>query len=101
MIKECTVEEAIKLRKQIVLNSLYLNDYENDLGIDRLHAASFFDGFVDYIQELAEEDGIEVTNKNFMDVLKKYDTDENLERWWDCFELCPLLREVDDEDEIA
>ncbi len=37
-----------KLRGEIVLNSLYLSDYENSLGIDPQYVYDFFEGYLEY-----------------------------------------------------
>lgn len=34
-MKDLTREQLAQLRKEIVLNSLFLNDYNNSLGIDK------------------------------------------------------------------
>lgn len=36
-----------KLRGEIVLNSLYLSDYENSLGIDPQNVYDFFEGYLE------------------------------------------------------
>lgn len=57
-----TKEEIGKLRKEIVLNSLYTHDYENSFGIDPHKVQDFFDGFVEYI---------------WQDVIENYEDDED------------------------
>ena len=90
-MKRClTLEEVFDLRKQIVLNSLYISDYKNNLGVDQSEACDFFDGFMDYIQEIAEEDGFPLTENTYDVFFGRYDNEENLENWWHCFEDCPL-----------
>jgi len=48
-----SLRQVRKLRKQIVLNSLYVSDYENSYGIDPHAVQSYFDGFVEYLCEVA------------------------------------------------
>lgn len=48
-----SLRQVRKLRKQIVLNSLYLRDYENSYGIDPHAVQNYFDGFVEYLCEVA------------------------------------------------
>lgn len=68
-----TIDDILKLRKEIVLNSLYLKDYTNTLGIDPNWVEDFFDGYIDYLVELgAEEDVVD-----FLDL----DNDDNLKNW--------------------
>lgn len=67
---ELTVDDILKLRKEIKLNSIYTRDYTNTLGIDPKWVAVFFDGYVDYLVELSEEQNV----IDFLDL----DTEENL-----------------------
>ena len=48
-----SLRQVRKLRKQIVLNSLYVSDYENSYGIDPHVVQNYFDGFVEYLCEVA------------------------------------------------
>lgn len=73
----------IDLRKQIVLHSIRYRDYENTYGLDSHEVLEFFDGYVDYLGELMSEDGH--TDEEFFDILKEYDTDENLISWYGMF----------------
>lgn len=72
-----------ELRKQITLNSLYIYDYENNLCIEAKTVCNFFDGYVDYLNELAKENNEELD-------FDKYDTKDNLETWYDLCEGDPL-----------
>lgn len=75
-IKNLSTKKLLQLRSEIVLNSDFLADYYNDLDIDENEAYYFFDGYVDYLENLAEEDGW--TNLSIFDLVKKYDTKDNL-----------------------
>ena len=87
-----TREELCDLRNEIVLNSLYTSDYENTHHILPRDVQDFFDGYVEYLYELAEEDGEEL---DIMDLCAKYDNPNNLENWYNCFEDNPLLNYVE------
>lgn len=94
-----TEEELWKLRKQITLNSLYIVDYQNDFDINALDACDFFDGYVDYLAYMMEEDCVDIkTVDKFMLALERYDTSENLHDYYGCFEYDPLpiIREKGD-----
>ena len=80
--EELTKEELVELRNDIVLNSLYLADYENSFGFNPTQVSHFFEGFVDYIFELAKEDGV----TDFSCVFDAYDTEENLWSWFNCYD---------------
>lgn len=82
--EELTSAELWKLRDEIVLNSLYLADYENSSHFNRDNVWAFFDGYVDYLFELAEEDKFP-TDDTFA-VFDKYDTEENLWAWFCCYD---------------
>ena len=79
-IWELSKRKILKLRKEIVLNSMYLSDYENSFGINREEAYHYFDGYMDFIWEIAKEK----LPKHLSDVNRltavffDYDTKENL-----------------------
>ena len=81
---ELTKQDLTKLRKEIVLNSLYVHDYQNSFGFADESVCSFFDGYVSYLEELAEEDNF-VCN-TFFELANKYDTEDNLWSWYNCFD---------------
>lgn len=87
-----TKEELWDLRNEIVLNSLYTSDYENTHHILPRDVQDFFDGYVEYLYELAEENG---ENPDIQDLCMKYDNPDNLEDWYNCFEDNPLLNYVE------
>ena len=45
-----------RLRSDIVLNSLFISDYENRYGIPAENVCDFFDGFMDSINEKVHQD---------------------------------------------
>lgn len=75
-----------KLRKDIILNSLFTRDYTNRYGIDPSVVQGFFDGYVEYLYELAEEDGFfeEHRRNDCFSVFRVYDTISNLWSWAGC-----------------
>lgn len=80
--EKLTKEELVELRNDIVLNSHYLADYENSFGFNAVQVSYFFGGYVDYIFEFAEEDGV----TDFSCVFDAYDTEENLWSWFNCYD---------------
>lgn len=46
-----TKEQIWQLRQQVVVGSLFLKDYENDFGFDKNFVCTFFDGYIEYLQE--------------------------------------------------
>ena len=87
-----TRQELKKLRNQVCKCSLFYSDYENTLGIDRKVVSDFFDGYFEYLIEVAEENGenLNVIGNTYYDRIFKYDNIENLENWYMCFEEDPL-----------
>ena len=75
------------LRMEIVLNSLYVADYENSFGIPAKITCDFFMGYISYLEELEKENGEELDFDSFFN---KYDNAENLFDWWECFDENPL-----------
>ncbi len=93
-------EDLAEFRKQIVLNSLFVSDYQNSLGISSDSACLFFDSFMSFIEDLAEEDGFKLTDKNWKEFFEKYDTLDNLEDWHGCYEDFSWVEyEAEEEDE--
>lgn len=85
--EEFTKEDLVNLRSQVVLNSVFTADYANNMGISDKSAGSFFDGYYDFIWELAEEDAGEkadMLTHNY--VMEHYDNPETLEEWYGCFD---------------
>lgn len=83
-----TVDDILKLRKEIELNSLYIKDYTNTLGIDPNWVLNFFDGYIDYLVELSEEQNV----IDFLDL----DTEENLRAYIDSIDLSSLTAPIEE-----
>lgn len=77
-------EQLQQLRSEIVLNSCYLHDYNNSLGLDSHYVCAFFEGYSEYLFELMNEDGIPDDEK--FDKLCLYDNIDNLENYQGCVE---------------
>lgn len=93
-----TKEKLWQLRQEIVLNSLYLHDYENTFGISEKNCCAFFDGYMSYLSELESEQR-DLTKKEKEQQAKHpdieeifaLDNDDNLWDWFYCFENCPFV----------
>lgn len=70
-----TKEQLWKLRQEIVLGSIYVNDYENSFGIEPIDVCNFFDSFI----EDAEHD--DEGNASGRDI-KDYDNAEELYNYY-------------------
>ena len=74
-----------RLRDDIVLNSLFIADYNNRYGIDPNDVCNFFDGYMSYLGELEKEKyGKELDN--IEDFFNEFDNIENLWDWYCCIE---------------
>lgn len=82
-----TKEKLHKLRGQISLNSHYVSDYVNTLGITAKVCCDFFCGFMEYLGQLEVENNERLEFSAFFD---KYDTKENLEDYYYSFDSDPL-----------
>lgn len=76
-LEDLTQDELWALRKEIVLNSLFIHDYRNSFGISPKSACDFFDGYVSFLEELAEETGTTWTAQ---------DSPEHLHQWLLCYD---------------
>ena len=96
-----TQEQLWRLRRQIVLGSLYYSDYENSFGIDRYLVCDFFDSFLSFVSEQMQEDIPVYDDRHFFDHLPSYDNEENLWEWYGCYENNPLPFPIPDEEDEA
>ena len=94
--EDLTRRDLIKLRKEIVLNSLFISDYENSFGFSPKSVNLFFDSYISFLDELAEEDGFNTDDIN--EFFNKYDTIDNLESWYNCYEDFDWVKYVEDEE---
>ena len=79
-----TSAELWAIRSKVVVNSVYLADYENQYGISEVSLCNFFDGYYNYMWELA----IEKYGKNVADkvVFNEFDTENTLYSWFNCYD---------------
>jgi len=56
-LEQLSIEQLWALRQEVVLNSLYISDYNNSFGIDPRSACDLFDGYCSFLWELAEDAG--------------------------------------------
>jgi len=80
-----------QLRNEIILNSLYVADYQNSFGYTPQSVCDFFDGYMEYLEELATE---QYGSCCSLEQIFSFDNPDNLYNWYGCFELCPFQREV-------
>jgi hypothetical protein len=73
-----TKQQLWKLRQEIVLNSLFIYDYENSFKFNANDVCTFMEGYVEFIHELMAED--ESTDFN------AYDNQETLYSWFNCYD---------------
>lgn len=71
-------EKLWKLRKEIVLGSLYYSDYENSFNIPKKTCCDFFDGFIEWCWIIENENGL----TELESIHEKYD---NADELWDYF----------------
>lgn len=76
---DLTKEELWKLRNEIVLYSCMIKDYDNSFDFYPLDICSFFDGYANYLDELAVDDGSKYP-------ALEYDNEDNLWDWFNCCE---------------
>ena len=86
-----TKNQLKQLRKEIVLNSLFLKDYNNSLYIDKKTCYLFFDGYIENLYDMAKNENYK--NKDITDIINKYDNIENLYNYYLCFENDPLIKD--------
>ena len=83
-LENFTSAELWALRKKVVVNSVYLADFANNYGISEVSLSNFFEGYYDYMRELAELQygkGVE----DYL-VYKVFDVEDTLYGWFNCFD---------------
>lgn len=81
-----TKEELWKLRKEVVVNSLYYSDYHNSFGFNEHSMCNFFDSWLSYMQEEMKEDGHSDAGDKFFDYFDEYDNADFLWEWFMCYD---------------
>ena len=84
------------LRQEISLNSMYYSDYRNSLSIDEHAVCDFFDGYLEFLNEIMQEEIPAYDNAEFFDWLSAYDNADNLWNWYGCFEDNPLPLDIEE-----
>ena len=83
---EPSFEEIKQLRDEVVLNSLFVKDYENSFGFDPKEVCDFFDGYVERlaceVYDEAKENGEKLSDDEYYERLFKKESDDNLECWY-------------------
>ena len=92
-----TSEMLWSLRKEIILNSMFVADYRNTLGIDPHVVCNFFDSYLSYLDEEMKLTISGYDDAHFFDHLPDFDTEENLWNWYCCYEDDPLQMTVPQE----
>ena len=95
-LEDYTIDELWDLRNQIVVNSVFLHDYENNNGIDEQSLYEFFNGYHDYMWELANEN---IENPTFDSVFNQFDNKDVLYEWFYCYDNFDWVVYVDDNDD--
>ena len=86
-----TKNQLKQLRKEIILNSEYLSDYNNSLFIKNKTVCAFMGSYIEYLYEIARKNNFK--SDNITDVLNEYDNIENLYNYYLCYEKDPLLQD--------
>lgn len=76
MFDDLHSDDLWALRQEIVLNSLLVSDYKNSFGFAPKSMQEFFDGYLEYLCDLAEEDGVD--REDISEVIANYDDEGNL-----------------------
>lgn len=86
-------QDLEQLRNEIVLNSLYISDYNNSFNIDPHSVCDFFDGFISYMEELTSEINPNIT---YDEMFEKCDNTETLFEWYLCYEDFSWVKYIED-----
>ena len=81
-IKDLTTTQLWDLRKEIVLNSVFLSDYDNSLGIEPQEVCNFFDSWLEDLGTQMEEQIPNYCDSMFLDYLPDFDNYECLTKYF-------------------
>ena len=84
--EDFTKEDLWALRNEVVVNSIFYSDYHNSFGLDTHSVCDFFDGWLDFIEELMVEDGYKDAACRFFDYFVEYDNADTLVQWYNCYD---------------
>lgn len=85
--EDLTTEQLWQLRQEVVLNSLYASDFSNNFGFAPESMQEFFEGYLDWVDEILEENNIKPkTQEEWWLAFEEYDTPENLQEWFYCYD---------------
>lgn len=73
-----TKKDIYNLRKQVIINSVFIKDYENNLFIEPKNVCAFFDGAIDYYKDDIN-DIKNITLKMFYNYYLCYESDPLLQ----------------------
>lgn len=77
-----SVDELKQLRADVVMGSIYLDDYENRFGIDPDYVYATFEGYADYLGELMQDEIPGYDDSKFYDYLDEYDTPDHMDEYF-------------------
>lgn len=100
LFEEMTRENLQKLRNEITLNSCYFYDYTNSFGFNEYDMCAFFDGYYDYIWELAEENHSPNEVTHYL-VIDEFDNIDNLVDWFNCCDDLSWVKINEEEDDFS
>lgn len=86
-----TKKDLWKLRQEIVLNSLFTNDYDNSFGINATIVQNFFDSYMEELSYLLQEkydreEIKEMSSDKYYKEIFKLDNEENLYNFYESME---------------
>jgi hypothetical protein len=96
---ELTIDELVELRKEIPVGSMYSDDYYNSFDYNHHDIQDFFDGYLDFIEELAKDDGYNnYTSADWDNILDRYDNNNSLEEYFMSQDFDWIRAEEDNDD---
>lgn len=67
-----------QLRKEIVLNSIYIKDYDNSFNFNKNFICDFFGGYCEELNTIYNADN----KRDFFDIVRKHDNIKNLYNYY-------------------
>lgn len=85
-IKDLGPRQLWKLRQEVIVNSIFISDYNNSFGIDPDEVCDFFASWLDDIEDQLKEEIKGYCSDNFFNYFPKYDNYKCLKKYALSFE---------------
>ena len=102
-IEDLHKDDLWKLRTEIILGSYFISDFRNTFGFDPVSVQHFFEGYWEYLCDLAQDENPSLNGEQLEPIIESLDNADNLFDWywsiqdWDWFHYDPEWTEEEEQ----